>query len=120
MTSIKVSIRDKKKIGQQVLTKLGDVCRIKNGYAFESIFFSDNEGMPLIRIRDLKTNHPSAFFYGNFNDEYVVVDDDLLIGMDGEFRCYRWKGGPALLNQRVCQLLPNPLLIDKMFLYYAI
>ena len=100
--------------------KLGDVSGIKNGYAFDSGRFSNDTGFPLIRIRDLKTDDPSVFFQGDYSDEYLVNPGELLIGMDGEFRCYRWAGPIALQNQRVCRLLPNMSLIDPDFLYYSI
>ena len=100
--------------------KLTEVCRIQNGYAFDSGMFSANEGMPLIRIRDLKTNRPSLRYNGKFDDSYVVRAGDLLIGMDGEFRCYEWKGDEALLNQRVCRLLPDEDKTDRAYLLHAI
>ena len=43
-------------------------------------------------------------YTGEYSDEYVVTNGDLLIGMDGEFNTTLWRGGPALLNQRVCKL----------------
>lgn len=105
--------------GWQVL-RLGDVCEIQNGYAFESSLFSVGEGMPLVRIRDLRTNIPSVRFTGDYEDRYIVTANDLLVGMDGEFRCYRWDGPPALLNQRVCRLLPCKERLDPSFLYFAL
>jgi type I restriction enzyme S subunit len=40
--------------------------------------------------------------------------------MDGEFRCYEWKGDPALLNQRVCRLRDFGRSLDARFLFYGI
>ena len=39
--------------------------------------------------------------------------------MDGDFNVARWKGGTALLNQRVCCLRPRDS-IDGQFLYYSL
>ena len=36
------------------IKKLGEVLNIQNGYAFDSKGFSSEDGVPLIRIRDLK------------------------------------------------------------------
>ena len=47
----------------------------------------------------------------------MVYSGDLLIGMDGEFNIARWGEIPALLNQRVCRLIPSKA-IDKGYLYY--
>jgi type I restriction enzyme S subunit len=102
-------------------TKLGDVLNIQNGYAFDSKKFNPSTGLPLVRIRSLKAGvEVDTFFDGPYDDRYLVNDGDLLIGMDGEFGCFEWKGGPALLNQRVCRLQGfNGELIPK-FLFYGV
>ena len=83
---------------------LGEVLSVQNGYAFDSKAFGTT-GFPLIRIRDLKAGVSTETRYGaEFDSRYVVTAGDFLIGMDGEFGCYEWKGEPALLNQRVCRL----------------
>ncbi|NUQ68952.1 MAG: restriction endonuclease subunit S, partial [Phycisphaerales bacterium] len=100
--------------------RLSSVCRVQNGWAFDGEGFSTNTGTPLIRIRDLKTNVCSLRFVGEYPKEYVVRNGDLLIGMDGEFRCYRWRGGDALLNQRVCRLLPDRERVAPGYLHYLL
>lgn len=57
---------------------------------------------------------------GDYDSQYVVDDGDLLIGMDGEFRCYEWQGGKALLNQRVCKLTGFSDELLPRFLFYGI
>jgi len=100
--------------------RLSDVCRILNGYAFESALFNQERGTPLIRIRDLRTNGPSERYDGDFDARYLVPPGAYLVGMDGEFRCYKWSGPPALLNQRLCRLLPDGRQVDGDFLYLAL
>lgn len=100
--------------------RLGDVCRVQNGFAFDGDRFSTEQGTPLIRIRDLKTNTPSLLYDGPFPAAYVVRRGDVLIGMDGEFRAYRWDGEDGLLNQRVCRLVPDGRSLDRNYLYFAI
>ncbi|MEK7529943.1 MAG: restriction endonuclease subunit S [Patescibacteria group bacterium] len=100
--------------------RLGAVCRILNGFPFDSDRFVSEGGFPLIRIRDLKTNSPSVRFVGEFDEMFVIKRGTLLVGMDGEFRCYEWKGSPALLNQRVCALQPEQNLLDRDYLKYWI
>lgn len=102
------------------LIRLGEVCGIKNGYAFESSGFCADGGIPLIRIRDLKTNSPSACYSGPYDDVYLIRPGALLVGMDGEFICYKWEGPASLLNQRICQLLPNETIVDTDFLHYSL
>jgi type I restriction enzyme S subunit len=85
--------------------KLDDLLEVQNGYAFNSKLFGVSKGVPLIRIRDLKGGTETETRYsGEYDDKYLVKAGDLLIGMDGEFGCYEWRGGDALLNQRVCRL----------------
>ena len=101
--------------------KLGELLNIQNGYAFDSKAFSPDGKMPLIRIRDLKEGVDTETCYtGNYEQKYVVEAGDLLIGMDGEFGCYEWKGEPALLNQRVCRLQNFKTMLLPRFLFYGI
>jgi type I restriction enzyme S subunit len=101
--------------------KLSDVLDIQNGYAFDSKQFSSEEGMPLIRIRDISNGLKTVTNYaGEYKSIYVVRKGDFLIGMDGEFRCYEWKGEDALLNQRVCRLQNFSNELSAKFLSYGI
>jgi type I restriction enzyme, S subunit len=99
---------------------LGDVLSVQNGYAFDSKSFGA-KGFPLIRIRDLKAGASTQTRYaGDFDPKYVVNAGDFLIGMDGDFGCYEWKGEPALLNQRVCRLQRFDHALEPRFLFYGI
>jgi restriction endonuclease S subunit len=86
------------------LVKLKDLIKIQSGFAFDSKLFNEDIGFPLIRIRDIKTNSTKTKYTGDFKDEYIVRNGDLIIGMDGEFNCVIWKGNDAILNQRVCRI----------------
>jgi type I restriction enzyme S subunit len=100
---------------------LGEVLTVQNGYAFDSKAFNASEGMPLIRIRDLKIGTGTETrFIGDYDEKYVVKAGDLLIGMDGEFVCFEWKGSPALLNQRVCRLQGFSSDLLPRFLFYGV
>jgi type I restriction enzyme S subunit len=103
------------------ICKLEEVIKIQNGFAFSSKNFSVQDGIPLIRIRDLKNGVTTQTKYsGDFDKEYLVESGDLLIGMDGEFKCYEWRGGPALLNQRVCRIQKTSHELDLKYLFYGI
>jgi type I restriction enzyme S subunit len=103
------------------LVKISDLLTIQNGFAFDSKNFSDSKGVPLIRIRDLKDGCDTETKYsGSFDKRYEVKTGDFLIGMDGEFGCYEWKGGRALLNQRVCRLQGFSKKLEPRFLFYGI
>ena len=96
---------------------LPEVCTIQYGFPFDSAKFSDSNGMPLIRIRDVVRGYSEAYTTEEYKSEYIVHENDLLIGMDGEFNIAKWGKTPALLNQRVCRLAPKDS-IDKDYLFY--
>ena len=100
---------------------LGSILSILNGYAFDAKAFTAEAGTPLIRIRDLKNGVTTQTnFEGPFDQRYVVKAGNFLIGMDGEFGCFEWRGPDALLNQRVCKLHSFTADIDPKFLFYGI
>lgn len=96
---------------------LPEVCTIQYGFPFDSAKFSDSNGTPLIRIRDVVRGYSETYTTEEYKSEYIVHENDLLIGMDGEFNIAKWGKTPALLNQRVCRLAPNDS-IDKDYLFY--
>ncbi len=97
--------------------ELPEICKIQYGYAFDSASFSNTEGIPLIRIRDVVRGYSETYTTEECSEEYIVNNGDMLIGMDGEFNIARWNGGKAYLNQRVCRLIPTDE-VDEMYLYY--
>jgi type I restriction enzyme, S subunit len=100
---------------------LGDHIDILSGFAFKSqCFNSDGRGLPLVRIRDVVPGKSDTFYDGPYGEQYIVSDGDLLIGMDGEFNRARWRGGPSLLNQRVCRVRPSNGCLDEGYLYHAL
>ncbi len=103
------------------MTRLGEVMEITSGFAFKSSYFSTStSGLPLVRIRDVARGYSDTRYNGPYNDRYLVDDGDLLVSMDGEFRVRPWSGGPALLNQRVCRLEPDPNRLCKNYLRHLI
>ena len=103
------------------IKKLKEVLKIQNGYAFDAKLFTIEEGTPLIRIRDIKVGVKTVTnFKGKYDKKYEVNAGDFLIGMDGDFGCYEWKGDTALLNQRVCRLQEFSSKLYPRFLFYGI
>lgn len=100
---------------------IGRHVELINGYAFPSEGFTEEDGMPLIRIRDLNHKTTEVNFSGKYSERYIVKKGDLLIGMDGDFLTIRWKGNDALLNQRVCKLVSKDQgHLDQDFFFYRI
>ena len=99
---------------------VGEIADILNGFAFKSSKFTNDKGMPLIRIRDVGKDSSETYYDGEFDETYLVKDGDLLVGMDGDFRAAIWKGGKALLNQRVCKISLKTDEYDFGFLSYVL
>lgn len=101
------------------MVKLGDVCEILSGYAFDSKLFTDKHNdMPLVRIRDVVRGFTQTYTTEDYNEKYVVKKGDLLIGMDGEFNIAPWNSENALLNQRVCKIKSVSDRLDENYLLY--
>ncbi|UWM64708.1 restriction endonuclease subunit S [Enterobacter sp. CP102] len=100
------------------LVTLGKHIDILSGCAFPSSGFNQQNGVPLIRIRDILSGRTETYYEGSYDLKYLIKKGDLLVGMDGDFNREYWKGTDALLNQRVCKITSNPETLDKNFLYH--
>ena len=99
---------------------LEQISSVQNGYAFKSKFFSKDDGMPLIRIRDIARKKTENLYTGEYAEEYVVETNDILVGMDGDFNVSKWPGNKGLLNQRVCRLILHSKYYAKGFFFYCL
>jgi type I restriction enzyme S subunit len=102
--------------------RLGDVVDLRNGFPFKSAGFNEHEGTPVIRIRDVLPGVPGTYYRGAIDAKKMpsVRNDDIVIGMDGDFNAVRWNGGTALLNQRVCALRSDDRFYEQRFLQHAL
>ncbi len=91
-------------------------CIVQYGFPFSTEYFNSEEnGVPVIRIRDILDNTISNYSTEKKLDEkYLIKKGDLLIGMDGNFHINYWSKNECYLNQRVVKLsetiLPNIIL----------
>jgi type I restriction enzyme S subunit len=100
---------------------IGDYVDILSGYAFNSAKFNDEgKGLPIVRIRDVGKDRVATYFEGDYSNDFLLKNGDFLIGMDGDFRLAEWKGGEALLNQRVCKITPNEEKINGRYLLFLL
>ncbi|MEI6102983.1 MAG: restriction endonuclease subunit S [Methanothrix sp.] len=101
--------------------KLEDLAKFVYGCPFESSKFnSDGNGLPIIRIRNLISCATEMYYDGYYDENYIVNNDEILVGMDGEFNIVKWNGGKALLNQRICKLEFSSTEIIPDFAYRAL
>lgn len=99
---------------------LGGYLKLLTGAPFKSEHFSSNEGVPLIRIRDLLRGFSETGYTGDYEERYLANFGDVLVGMDGEFHVVRWKGAQSLLNQRVLKISAVPEVSDESFLFFLV
>lgn len=85
-----------------------EVAEVRYGAPFASrLFNTDGDGMPLVRIRDLKDEAPGVWTPEEHPKGTKVQPGDVVVGMDGEFRAYLWGGEVAWMNQRICMFKPK-------------
>ncbi len=99
---------------------LAHIAKVQNGFAFSSSQFTKDDGLPLIRIRDIDSNITENKYKGEFDNEYIVTKGDILVGMDGDFHAAKWRGPKGLLNQRVCRIIPTSSHFNENFLFVCL
>jgi type I restriction enzyme S subunit len=99
------------------VVNLPDVADLVPGYPFDAEMFNDaGNGVPVIRIRDVVRGFSETCYSGEYPAESVVSNGDFLVGMDGEFNISAWNGGTAVLNQRVCKIVPRKSVVEPSYL----
>ncbi|QOQ89728.1 restriction endonuclease subunit S [Campylobacter peloridis] len=106
--------------------KLGDIVKLKNGFAFKSNLFC-NDGIPIIRIKNIQNENiilDDLVFcnpndYKNSLDNYLIFKNDILIAMSGattgKIGIYNLND-KAYLNQRIGLLrIDNNILRKYVF-----
>lgn len=108
------------------VVSIGDICRIMNGYAFQSKKYVKN-GVKVIRITNVQKgeivdNDPQYYPFDLMPEfsNYMLEEGDLLLSLTGN--CGRVgllpaEMCPAALNQRVACLKSDEQQINKMFLF---
>ncbi|MFE4029477.1 restriction endonuclease subunit S [Priestia sp. YIM B13551] len=110
--------------------RLGDICKVKGGFAFKSKDFIDN-GVPVIKIaniykNEVVVNQSTSYVDSGFLDKYkdfIVKEGSLLIALSGattgKFGIYK-STDEALLNQRVAMIVPDEDKTTTKFIYYCL
>lgn len=90
------------------------------GAPFSSkLFNTGGEGLPIIRIRDLREQAFVTYTTEQHPKGHLIRPGDIVVGMDGEFRPYIWGNTEAWLNQRVC-IFENKRPKGKAFVLFTI
>lgn len=100
--------------------RVSEMAQLVNGYSFDSADFSPTGDVPLVRIRDITAKSFETYVpMEKTPTEAMIQNNDVVIGMDGDFNVALWQRGPAALNQRVCLLRANEH-TDARYLAYAL
>lgn len=88
--------------------KLIDIADVQYGFAFDgSLFNSQGKGTPIIRIRNIPSGTTNDYTTQEADEQYIVSNGDIVVGMDGEFHINSWCGKTAYLVQRTCKFTPK-------------
>ena len=63
--------------------------------------------MPIIRIRNIPDGTTQDYTTETADEQYVVKNGEIVVGMDGEFHINSWSGDDAYLVQRTCRFRPH-------------
>ncbi len=90
--------------------RLVDIADVQYGFAFDgSLFNTTGDGTPIIRIRNIPNGTTEDYTTETADEQYVVKNGEIVVGMDGEFHINAWGGDDAYLVQRTCRINPyNP------------
>lgn len=95
--------------------KLTDLADYINGYGFAPEDWG-TEGLPIIRIEQLKNpNAPADYYAGKLPEKNIIDDGDLIFSWSASLFLRIWKNGKAALNQHLFKVVEK-LEIDREFL----
>src|SRR5690554_1338290 len=114
---------------------LGDLIKIKHGFAFKGKYFTTDEGKSLLLTPGnfeasggIKFNWSKQKYYtGDYPSDYILSEGDLIIALTDLTQSCDILGSPAVIkddkykylhNQRLGLVTEEEGLIDKTFLYY--
>lgn len=118
-----------KKLPQSwIICRLGEICKVENGYAFSSDEYKPF-GTPLVRISNIVNDKidlsSCVFIQGDVEEKFIVSKGDLLIAMSGattgKMGIYS-QNEISYLNQRVgnIKILNKDLLLPEYRNYFMI
>lgn len=104
--------------GVSAFSELAD---FTNGFAFKSSEHWLEEGLPIVKIKELKagvTPDTPRYHGDDIKEDYFVNDGDVLFSWSADLDAYVWSGGPALLNQHLFVVRPHEL--SKVLIFHSL
>lgn len=88
--------------------RLIDIADVQYGFAFDgTLFNSEGHGTPIIRIRNIPDGTTGDYTTETADEQYIVKNGEIVVGMDGEFHINSWCGDDSYLVQRTCCIKPH-------------
>lgn len=113
---------------ERVRLRLGDVCKIDNGYAFKSKNYVSDKGARIIRITNVQKgkvvdNDPKLYPFEMLAglERYEIFENDIMMSLTGNVgRVGRFPKEmlPAYINQRVCRIKSIDKKLDETYLFH--
>lgn len=101
------------------LKHLTDLAEYINGYAFKPEDWGQ-EGLPIIRIEQLKNPESISDFYsGKLHEKNIIQDGDLIFSWSASLFLRLWQYGKAALNQHLFKVVEKEW-VDRIFLKHFI
>ncbi|CAM3474555.1 restriction endonuclease subunit S [Parendozoicomonas haliclonae] len=101
---------------------VGESLDLINGRAFKSTEWV-KEGLPIIRIQNLKNSSAEYNYYaGHYDEKHYVAKGDILLSWAGQlvsFGVFTWNDEPGLLNQHIFNVKPR-IKLDRTYLEFAL
>ena len=94
---------------------------LQYGFPFSTNLFNEDEnGVPIIRIRDILNCTISNYSTEKVDKKYKLNKGDVLVGMDGNFHINYWYKDNCYLNQRTLRIRSNKNSISEMQARFSI
>lgn len=105
--------------------KLGAICSLTSGYAWNSANFNyNNNGLPIVRIQNIPYTSnfeaESAYWNSEYEDKFTITEGDLILSLSGSIKVDIWMGPKSLLNQRIVKIECEPNIILKKYAYLLV
>ena len=107
--------------------KLGEVCRIDNGYAFKSKNYVSENGARVIRITNVQKGKivdadPKFYPFDKLEnlERFEIFENDIMMTLTGNVgRVGRFPKEmlPAYINQRICRMTSIDSRLDEVYLF---
>ena len=98
-----------------------DLANYINGKAFKTNQLVDNDGLPVIKIAELKSGitNSTKFYNGDIESKYLLQNGDILFAWSASLGVFIWAKGEAVLNQHIFNVKPNGTL-SKSMIYFTL